>query len=80
MRPLAIGPREKTPLPNGVCMTILDVPFVADMSLGFWSQTFGTHDLLVVLLLVFFEGILSIDNAIVLGLLAKRLPKSQNVF
>lgn len=48
-----------------------------DVQLGLWSQTFGTHDLLVVLLLVFFEGVLSIDNAIVLGLLAKRLPKSQ---
>lgn len=43
----------------------------------FWNQTFASHDLLVVLLLVFFEGVLSIDNAIVLGLLAKRLPRSQ---
>jgi YkoY family integral membrane protein len=42
-----------------------------------WGQSFGSQDLLLVLLLVFFEGILSIDNAIVLGLLAKRLPKSQ---
>jgi YkoY family integral membrane protein len=50
---------------------------LADTALGFAGQTFGNHDLLVVLLLVFFEGILSIDNAIVLGLLAKRLPKSQ---
>jgi YkoY family integral membrane protein len=42
-----------------------------------WGQSFGSQDLLLVLLLVFFEGVLSIDNAIVLGLLAKRLPKSQ---
>lgn len=42
-----------------------------------WGQSIGSADILLVLLLVFFEGILSIDNAIVLGLLAKRLPKSQ---
>ncbi len=42
-----------------------------------WNQTFESHDLFVVLLLVFFEGVLSIDNAIVLGLLAKRLPRAQ---
>lgn len=41
------------------------------------GQTFSNQDLLVVALLIFFEGVLSIDNAIVLGLLAKRLPKSQ---
>lgn len=50
---------------------------LADTDLGFWSQTFTTQDLVIVLLLIFFEGVLSIDNAIVLGLLAKRLPKSQ---
>lgn len=41
------------------------------------GQVFESQDLLVIGLLVFFEGILSIDNAIVLGLLAKRLPKDQ---
>lgn len=46
-------------------------------AVGLWAQTFSTQDLLIVLLLIFFEGVLSIDNAIVLGLLAKRLPKSQ---
>ncbi len=56
---------------------IFEIQLLADVSLGVWGQTFSTHDLLVVLLLVFFEGVLSIDNAIVLGLLAKRLPKSQ---
>lgn len=50
---------------------------LADTAMGPWGQTFSNHDLLIVLLLIFFEGVLSIDNAIVLGLLAKRLPKSQ---
>ena len=40
-----------------------------------FGQTFDGHDLLVVGLLVVLEGVLSIDNALVLGLLAKRLPK-----
>ncbi|HYO11016.1 MAG TPA: hypothetical protein VER17_18775 [Tepidisphaeraceae bacterium] len=39
------------------------------------QQTFDPHDLAVVGLLVVLEGVLSIDNALVLGLLAKRLPK-----
>ena len=44
----------------------------------FWfGQTFATSDLMVIALLVILEGVLSIDNALVLGLLAKRLPKSQ---
>ena len=42
-----------------------------------WGQTFGAGDLGVIALLVLLEGALSIDNALVLGLLAKRLPKSQ---
>ena len=41
----------------------------------FWSQTFSNKDLLVILLLVLLEGLLSIDNALVLGLLASRVPK-----
>lgn len=49
----------------------------AGSQLIFWGQSFDSQDIFLVLLLVFFEGILSIDNAIVLGLLAKRLPKSQ---
>lgn len=44
------------------------------MNLG---QTFDIHDLAIVGLLVVLEGVLSIDNALVLGLLAKRLPKEQ---
>ena len=40
-----------------------------------FGQTFDAKDLLVIGLLVVLEGVLSIDNALVLGLLAKRLPK-----
>jgi YkoY family integral membrane protein len=40
-----------------------------------FGQTFDFHDLAVVALLVVLEGVLSIDNALVLGLLARRLPK-----
>lgn len=47
----------------------------ADVSLGIWGQTFNSHDLVVISLLVLLEGMLSIDNALVLGLLAKRVPK-----
>ena len=39
------------------------------------DQTFDGNDLAVVGLLVVLEGVLSIDNALVLGLLAKKLPK-----
>jgi YkoY family integral membrane protein len=42
-----------------------------------FHQTFAPRDLLLVLLLVLLEGLLSIDNALVLGLLARRLPASQ---
>lgn len=42
-----------------------------------FGQEFGAHDIAVVGLLVVLEGVLSIDNALVLGLLAKRLPKEQ---
>lgn len=41
----------------------------------FFHQTFAAHDLAIVGLLVILEGVLSVDNALVLGLLAKRLPK-----
>src|SRR5215218_114567 len=42
-----------------------------------FGQTFDPHDLVIVGLLVVLEGVLSIDNALVLGILAKRLPKRQ---
>ncbi len=41
----------------------------------FFQQTFSPQDLVVVALLVLLEGVLSIDNALVLGLLARRVPK-----
>jgi YkoY family integral membrane protein len=43
----------------------------------FFGQQFEAHDLAVVALLILLEGLLSIDNALVLGLLAKRLPKHE---
>lgn len=43
----------------------------------FFGQVFDWHDLAIVGLLVVLEGVLSIDNALVLGLLAKRLPRHQ---
>lgn len=42
-----------------------------------FGQTFGPHDLATIGLLIILEGVLSIDNALVLALLAKRLPKHQ---
>lgn len=45
--------------------------------LAVFGQSFDVQDLAVVGLLIILEGVLSIDNALVLGLLAKRLPKHQ---
>jgi YkoY family integral membrane protein len=42
-----------------------------------FGQTFQLNDLAVIGLLIILEGVLSIDNALVLGLLAKRLDKKQ---
>jgi YkoY family integral membrane protein len=42
-----------------------------------FGQTFGQQDLATIALLIILEGVLSIDNALVLALLAKRLPKAQ---
>jgi predicted tellurium resistance membrane protein TerC len=42
-----------------------------------FNQTFDWPDMAVIGLLVLLEGVLSIDNALVLGLLAKRLPRHQ---
>ena len=44
---------------------------------SYFGQTFDPHDLVVIGLLILLEGVLSIDNALVLGLLAKRLPPEQ---
>ena len=40
-----------------------------------FGQTFELRDLIVIGVLVVLEGVLSIDNALVLGLLARRLPR-----
>src|SRR5688500_9514288 len=44
-------------------------------ALDIFGQKADLQDIPVILLLVVLEGVLSIDNALVLGLLAKRLPK-----
>jgi YkoY family integral membrane protein len=46
-------------------------------AIEFFGQTLDWQDAGVIGLLVLLEGALSIDNALVLGLLAKRLPKEQ---
>lgn len=43
----------------------------------FFHQEFVVGDLALIALLIVLEGVLSIDNALVLGILAKRLPKDQ---
>ena len=45
------------------------------LAVRMFHQEFEWHDVPVIGLLVILEGVLSIDNALVLGLLAKRLPK-----
>jgi YkoY family integral membrane protein len=40
-----------------------------------FNQTFQAHDILLILVLVVLEGVLSVDNALVLGLLARRVPR-----
>ena len=55
-------------------MLIDCLPLAAINILG---QKLDSTDIAVILLLVVLEGVLSIDNALVLGLLAKRLPKHQ---
>src|SRR5437763_3235147 len=50
----------------------MNFPFAA---IEFFGQKAEPHDLVIVALLVVLEGVLSIDNALVLGLLARRLPK-----
>lgn len=45
--------------------------------LGMFGQTFDGKDLATIGILVVLEGVLSIDNALVLGLLARRVPKDQ---
>jgi YkoY family integral membrane protein len=47
------------------------------LAMTIWGQSVETSDLVVVGLLILLEGLLSIDNALVLGMLVKRLPKHQ---
>ena len=58
-------------------MDLLDClpPLIADLDI--FGQTLAASDLAVIGLLIVLEGVLSIDNALVLGLLAKRLPPEQ---
>ncbi|HUE75162.1 MAG TPA: hypothetical protein VMP01_30115 [Pirellulaceae bacterium] len=51
----------------------LFTPLFADL----FGQSFDGADLAIIGLLIILEGVLSIDNALVLGLLAKRLPRHQ---
>ena len=55
-------------------MTALLLPPPFFLPLAFLGQTVEWGDMVIVGLLVLLEGVLSIDNALVLGLLAKRLP------
>lgn len=45
--------------------------------LGMFGQSFDGKDLATIGVLIILEGVLSIDNALVLGLLARRVPKEQ---
>src|SRR5690606_15488149 len=58
-----------SPALNGNLMILADI--------NVYGQTLAWGDLGIIGLLVLLEGALSIDNAWVLGLLAKRLPKEQ---
>jgi len=45
------------------------------LQIEMFNQTFEPHDLFVIGVLIILEGVLSLDNALVLGLLARRLPQ-----
>lgn len=53
------------------------IPAIPLALIEIFGQKLDWPDLAIVGLLVILEGLLSIDNALVLGLLAKRLPKEQ---
>jgi predicted tellurium resistance membrane protein TerC len=54
----------------------MDEVFLAlPLAVDLLGQRIESSDLVIVALLVLLEGLLSIDNALVLGMLAKRLPK-----
>ncbi len=58
-------------MPLSIENALLSLPFAITL-LG---QSIESGDLVIVGLLILLEGLLSIDNALVLGMLAKRLPK-----
>jgi len=58
-------------------MLIETFGLLAADSFTIYGQEIAWGDLVIVGLLVLLEGVLSIDNALVLGLLAKRLPENQ---
>lgn len=53
------------------------MPLLLLAKINIFGQWLEAQDIPVVILLVVLEGMLSIDNALVLGLLAKRLPKQE---
>lgn len=60
-------------------LPVLSIAFIAAplAAAEFFGQRAEASDIAVVLLLILLEGLLSIDNALVLGLLARRLPTHQ---
>ncbi|MCY3005455.1 MAG: hypothetical protein NTV29_05695 [Planctomycetota bacterium] len=50
---------------------------VFPLAVNIFGQSVESSDLVVIGLLIVLEGLLSIDNALVLGMLVKRLPKHQ---
>lgn len=58
-------------------ISALTVPYIDLAVTNLWGQEFAWSHIGLVGLLIILEGVLSIDNALVLGLLAKRLPKHQ---
>ena len=56
---------------------MLDLHLPNVFALTLIGQDIVAADLIIVGLLVVLEGLLSIDNALVLGMLVKRLPKDQ---
>ena len=56
---------------------MIDFFSVFPLAINIFGQSVESSDLVVIGLLIVLEGLLSIDNALVLGMLVKRLPKDQ---
>ncbi len=52
-------------------------PVMISFPLAFFGQSFGLGDVPVILLLIVLEGLLSADNALVLAIMVRHLPKDQ---